>query len=182
MHTRNDLNPTPSDKVIASSVAGAFTGLSMGLILRGPRNAIPGTFLFALYGFLGQHGYNYLDQRNSRELQEKALLKERSDEHSEQPKLTLMQRFAKSKWSPFTLLSNEEYEHMLGEKLLKIEADIAIIDERIEAFKKLAAEAEAEHQKREQQDKTAVPMAQVKVGEQEKQAQSKNSTWWPFSK
>lgn len=40
-----------------------------------------------------------------------------------------------SKWSPVKVLSDQEYEEMLREKLLKINAQIALVDESIEAVK-----------------------------------------------
>jgi hypothetical protein len=150
MHPRDDLNPSLSDKVRASTIAGAFTGFSLGLLLRGPRNVIPGTIMFTLFGWTGQQGYNFLDKRNSQELREHAELKAKGED---KPKETLVQKFAKSKWSPMSILTDEQYEEMLQEKLLKVEAEIAIIDERIEGVKKMALEAEAQRALREQQEK-----------------------------
>lgn len=40
-----------------------------------------------------------------------------------------------SKWSPITRLSDEDYEKTLQEKLLRIEADIALIDDDIQALR-----------------------------------------------
>lgn len=147
VHVRNDLNPSLSDKVRASTIAGAFTGFSLGLLFRGPRNVIPGTLMFTLFGWTGQQSYNYLDKRNSQELREQAQLKAEPDY---KPKDTLVQRFAKSKWSPMSVLTDEQYEEMLQEKLLKVEAEIAIIDERIEGAKRQAIEAEARRKLQEQ--------------------------------
>ncbi|KAH3951292.1 hypothetical protein HBI56_090790 [Parastagonospora nodorum] len=146
---RNDQSPSLSDKVRASTIAGAFTGISLGLLLRGPRNVVPGTIMFTLFGWGGQKGYNFLDKRNSQELREQAQLKALGEDR---PKETLVQKFAKSKWSPMSILTDEQYEEMLQEKLLKVEADIAIIDERIEAVKKMAIEEEGQRALREQED------------------------------
>jgi hypothetical protein len=151
LHPRDDLNPTLSDKVRASAMAGAFTGFSLGFLLRGPRNVIPGTIMFTLFGWTGQHGYNYLDQRNSQELREKAQLKARGED---KPKDNLMQRFAKSKWSPMTVLTDEQYEELLQERLLQVEAELAMIDERIEGVKKMAMEAEGQRALKQQQEGT----------------------------
>lgn len=149
MIPRNDQSPSPSDKVRASTIAGTFTGVSLGLLFRGPRNVIPGAIMFTLFGWGGQKGYNFLDKRNSQELREQAQLKALGDDR---PKETLVQKFAKSKWSPMSVLTDEQYEEMLQEKLLKVEADIAIIDERIEAVKKMAIEKEGRRALREQQE------------------------------
>ena len=102
--------------------------------------------MFTLYGWAGQHVYNFLDKRNSAELREQA-------QPDYKPKGTLMQRFAQSKWSPMSVLTDEQYEEMLQERLLKVEAEIAIIDERIEDVKKVAMEEEAQRALKEQQDK-----------------------------
>lgn len=39
------------------------------------------------------------------------------------------------KWSPVTRLSDEEYEHMLEEKILGLDADLAIVDENLMALR-----------------------------------------------
>ena len=36
-----------------------------------------------------------------------------------------------SKWTPLKKLTDKEYEDLMGEKILKIEADIALIDDRM---------------------------------------------------
>ena len=43
---------------------------------------------------------------------------------------------ADSKWIPLRTLSDQEYRGMLGEKLLSIEAEIALIDDKIEELEK----------------------------------------------
>jgi hypothetical protein len=40
-----------------------------------------------------------------------------------------------SKWSPVTPLTDRQYEKMLEEKLLKLDAEIAIIDDNIKAVR-----------------------------------------------
>ncbi|THC90031.1 hypothetical protein EYZ11_010518 [Aspergillus tanneri] len=47
-----------------------------------------------------------------------------------------MQRIADSKWMPLKSLSDDDYRDMLNEKLLSIEAEMAIIDEKIEELEK----------------------------------------------
>jgi hypothetical protein len=48
----------------------------------------------------------------------------------------LMQRVAESKWIPLRSLSDQEYREMLSEKLLSIEAEIALLDDKIEELEK----------------------------------------------
>jgi hypothetical protein len=130
-------------------MAGAFTGFSLGFLFRGPRNVIPGTIMFTLFGWTGQHAYNFLDKRNSQELREKAQLKARGED---KPKENFLQRIAKSKWSPMSVLTDEQYEEMLQERLLQVEAEIAIVDEKIEAVRKMAIEAEGQRALKQQQE------------------------------
>jgi hypothetical protein len=48
----------------------------------------------------------------------------------------LMQRMADSKWIPLRSLSDQEYRGMLSEKLLSVEAEIALLDEKIQELEK----------------------------------------------
>lgn len=59
-----------------------------------------------------------------------------------------------SKWSPVTRLSDEKYESILEEKLLSIEADIAIIDESLVALKAQKVAEEAAKQPSSQGDRS----------------------------
>lgn len=152
LEARNDLKPTRSDKVRASTMAGAFTGLSLGLLFRGPRNAAPGTFVFGLLGFVGQKGYNFLDKKNTEELEEEARLAAKGEK-----KKNFMERIAEMKWSPMEVLTDERYEEMLQEKLLKLEAEIAIIDDKIEGFRQKAREMAAKEAQEQLQAETSHP-------------------------
>ncbi|KAI8932093.1 hypothetical protein NX059_010978 [Plenodomus lindquistii] len=134
-------NHDRSSKIRASAIAGAVTGSSLGLLFRGPRNVIPGTIMFTLFGWAGQHGYNYLDAKNSNDIKQHAELKAKGED---KPKESLIHRFAKSKWSPMSVLDDDEYEKMMQEKVLYVEAEIAMIDDRIAEFRKKAAELKAQ--------------------------------------
>lgn len=46
-----------------------------------------------------------------------------------------MERIAESKWIPIRSLSDEQYKQMLNEKLLAVEVEIALIDDRIEELR-----------------------------------------------
>lgn len=104
--------------------------------------------MFSLFGWTGQNAYNYLDQKNSQDLKQHAELKEKG---KDTPKETLMQKIAKSKWSPMTVLSDEDYVKMMNEKILKVEAEIAMIDDRIEAHRKRARDMEMQRLAQEKQ-------------------------------
>jgi len=137
----SSLDPFLDNKIRASTIAGASTGFALGFLFRGPRNVIPGTIMFSLFGWAGQHGYNYLDARNSRAIQDQAEAKAMG---VDKPKESLLHKFAKSKWSPMRVLSDEEYEKTIQEKVLYLEAQIAMIDDRIAEHRRRAAESKAQ--------------------------------------
>jgi len=91
--------------------------------------------MFALFGGGGQVLYNRADSHNSEVAKEGT----ESTENS----------WLNSKWSPMKILSDAEYEHMLQEKLLQVNARIALVDESIEALRvqerEVAAKKNAEH-------------------------------------
>ncbi|THZ42100.1 hypothetical protein D6C90_05387 [Aureobasidium pullulans] len=120
---------TRSDKVSASTIAGGVAGSGVGLLTHtgGPRNAIPGAIMFSLFGFLGQTVSNRFDKSDM--------------PVSDEPQLNFWQKFASLKWMPVTVLNDGEYENMLRERQLKLEAEIALVDERIEALKAQNAQA-----------------------------------------
>ncbi|KAF1971067.1 hypothetical protein BU23DRAFT_556344 [Bimuria novae-zelandiae CBS 107.79] len=132
--------PSESDRIRASIISGAATGFTLGFLFRGPRNVIPGTIMFSLFGWGGQHAYEWLDARNSGRVREKQAVKEQGGENE-----TFLQKVGKSRWSPMRTLTDQEYEDMMREKLLKVDVEIALIRDKIEALKK---EKEAEEQKK----------------------------------
>lgn len=86
------------------------------------RNVLPGTLIFATFGALGQAAYNFADAREGR--------KEGDAEGKGS--------WLNSRWSPVKALSDEEYGRILEDRLLKIDAEIALLDDSIEAVKKTA--------------------------------------------
>lgn len=102
-------NVTPAQKVHASAIAGAISVIPVGLLLRGPRSILPASVIFSLLGAGGQVASNrWSGSENS--------AKKTSG-------------WFTSKWSPMTKLSDEEYKVMLEQKILRVEADLAILDE-----------------------------------------------------
>lgn len=79
------------------------------MLLRGPRNILPGAVVFSLLGAGGQFASNRWSAREG------------------SPKKT--SDWFTSKWSPMKKLSDEEYKAMLEEKILRVEADLAILEE-----------------------------------------------------
>lgn len=78
---------------------------------------IPGTVMFALFGAVGQGVYNLADAR-----------KTGADGGKQSSWLD-------SRWSPVKVLTDDEYEDILQEKLLRINAEIAVLDDSIEESK-----------------------------------------------
>lgn len=83
---------------------------------------VPGLVIFSLLGYGGQSAFNYVDKWQM--------------EKAQNPSKPIMQRMAESKWIPLRHLSDEEYRRMLSEKLLSLEAEIALLDEKIEELEK----------------------------------------------
>ena len=151
LRPRTDLTPSKDERMRASCISGAFTGASQSLVFRGPRFVIPGTIMFTLYGWLGQHAYNYLDQWNSdeidREAENRRKQKEREGQNQGQEK---EEDGWFRKWLTETRLlkkiTPEEYQNMMTEKLIAVEADIAIIEEKIEELRQKQKELDEKAQ------------------------------------
>ena len=125
-------SPSQKDRLRASTFAGGITGGAIGGLFRGPRNVIPGTIMFTLFGYLGQTVYDALDTRHSEQvvldIQAAAEGKKRDRKH-------FWERIAEMNWSPLTAVSDENYRNTLEERLLRIEAEIAVVDEEVERVK-----------------------------------------------
>ncbi|KAI0850905.1 hypothetical protein F5Y00DRAFT_231121 [Daldinia vernicosa] len=108
-------NLTTSDLVKSSGIAGGVAGM-VGGMFRGPKNIIPGIIVFGTAGTAGA----YLAQ----------VLKSQSKDDSK-----AKSGWLDSKWSPLKRLSDKEYEEKLEEKILRINAEISIIDDHIAALR-----------------------------------------------
>ena len=85
--------------------------------------------MFSLFGFLGQTGHNRLSAR---------------PEPGAVPKQGFWKRMSEKSFSPVTVMSNEEYAEMLRGKLLKVDVEISILDDKIAALKQQQEELEAQ--------------------------------------
>lgn len=83
---------------------------------------IPGTIVFSLLGYVGQSAYNAIDSWQM--------------EQASVPSKSFLQRLADSKWVPLRSLSDDDYRGILNEKVLSIEAEIALLDEKIQELEK----------------------------------------------
>lgn len=52
------------------------------------------------------------------------------------PKENFWTRMAKKSWSPITVMTDAEYADLIRERLVKVEAEIAVIDDKIAELRK----------------------------------------------
>ncbi|KAG9502446.1 hypothetical protein J7337_005273 [Fusarium musae] len=109
------------DKTIASAIAGTAAG-SVGGLIRGPKNILPAMLVFTTLGAGGQMIANRMATRK--------------------PKVHDEKESFWSRLSPLKKLTDQEYRDMMSEKMLRIDADIALIDDRIAELKKQAEDEE----------------------------------------
>lgn len=93
----------------------------IGLLLRGPRSVLPGVFVFSLLGAGGQYAANRWSASTSASASGSPSVEKTS--------------WVNSRWSPMTKLSDEQYETLLEDRILKLDADIAVINENIAVLK-----------------------------------------------
>lgn len=98
--------------------------------------------MFTLFGYLGQTGYNKLDARHSRKVAADALAAAEGRTHDRK---RFWERVAEMKWSPLTVLSDEDYGNMLKERLLRVKAEIASVDQEVERLRGEERRMEEKH-------------------------------------
>jgi hypothetical protein len=99
--------------------------------------------MFSLFGWAGQSLYNELDARHTRQLQSSIpspIAASTTNTLPSNPPTTanppsFLQKLAGKKYSPMKILSDAEYETMLRERLLHVDAEIALLDEKINMVK-----------------------------------------------
>jgi hypothetical protein len=101
--------------------------------LAGLRPTVLGVMGGTLAGYCGQKGFDWLDKRNTK-----------VNTSPPAPKEPLWRRIVGSKYSPMSVLTDKQYENLLQEKLLRVDTEIAILDDDIA---KLRKEAEIEKSK-----------------------------------
>ncbi len=78
--------------------------------------------MFSIFGFGGQYIYNRLDAPDT-------------TSPAAAEKLPFWQALANKKYSPMKVLTDKEYEKILREKLLHVDVEIALVDEKIKEWK-----------------------------------------------
>ncbi|KAL5045441.1 hypothetical protein BDW71DRAFT_183767 [Aspergillus fruticulosus] len=111
---------TLKQRTYASTISGGVAGGAVTRLMGG--RLIPGLVVFSLFGYVGQVSYNAIDKWQL--------------ERANTPSKPFLTRIAESKWIPLKSLSDDEYRSILSEKLLTIEAEIALIDDKIEELQK----------------------------------------------
>ena len=87
--------------------------------------------MIGLIGCAGQSGYETFSEK-------------KSDINSVDSR-PLMERLSESKWMPLKSLSNEKYAQMLNDKLLRLEVEISMIDDKIANLQKANSSTAKEH-------------------------------------
>lgn len=90
--------------------------------------------MFAIFGYVGQRIYGGLDARHSAKVAV-AVEEEVRRKGEAKKEVGFWTRVAEMKWSPMTVLSDEDYANMLKVKLLGVEAQIALVDEEVERLR-----------------------------------------------
>lgn len=71
---------------------------------------------------------------------------------AQEPTMGFWRRLSERSWSPVKVMSDEEYAELLQQKMMKVDVEIAILDDRIAALRK------------EQQPEDLTPLPQDKSG------------------
>jgi hypothetical protein len=111
--------PTAGELVQASAIAGGVSAALVGLATRGRSHIIPGTIAFSIFAAGGQFVYNRWTVPRTVDPEHKGFWR----------------RMSEKSWSPVKLLNDEEHANLLREKLLNVEVEIALIDDKIAALK-----------------------------------------------
>ncbi|KAJ5648159.1 hypothetical protein N7490_004531 [Penicillium lividum] len=119
---------SPQERAYVSALTGGISGGVVTRLMGG--RLIPGLVVFSLLGYCGQSAFNRVDAWQV--------------QRAQNPSKPFFQRMADSKWIPLRNLSDDEYRGMLSEKLLGIEAEIALLDEKIEDLEKTRPVSTAE--------------------------------------
>lgn len=86
--------------------------------------------MFSLFGYLGQTTYSKVSSPR---------------DVSAEPKMGFWKRMSEKSWSPVKVMSNEEYAELLKEKMMKVDVEIALLDDKIAALREQAKEEDGRH-------------------------------------
>ncbi|KAF2396759.1 hypothetical protein EJ06DRAFT_584775 [Trichodelitschia bisporula] len=113
---------TPQRQHATSGAAGGIAAAVIGFATRGRANVLPGLLMGSLTGYGGDAAYM-------------SFIARRAAAVDQPPGPPWWKRVANSGWSPVKVLGDAEYESLLREKMLRVEAEIAVIDDDIRALR-----------------------------------------------
>ncbi|OJJ51226.1 hypothetical protein ASPZODRAFT_156160 [Penicilliopsis zonata CBS 506.65] len=116
-----DDKATEQQRAYTSALSGGIAGGGVTRLMGG--RLVPGVVIFSLLGYLGQKSFYAVDRWQM--------------ERAHVPSKPFLQRLADSKWIPLRSLSDDDYKGILREKLLGIEAEIALVDDRIAELQRI---------------------------------------------
>ncbi|GAM34657.1 hypothetical protein TCE0_015r02372 [Talaromyces pinophilus] len=141
LHFHYQNEATQQQRKYVSAISG---GLSGGAITRlmGAKFT-PGFIVFSLVGYLGQTGFNVAESWHQ----------ENAGKEAAKPK-SILERMAASKWIPLRALSDDDFRDILKEKVLSIEVEIALLDDKIRSLEEERAASAASVQKGQDEGKS----------------------------
>ena len=92
---------------------------------------LPATMVLSAMGYCGQVAYEKLDNRHVE-----------AAAHNNHTSDNLLNRIARSRWVPVQTLTDEQYRDILQEKLLRVDTEMALIDDRIEEIRSMRTSAD----------------------------------------
>ena len=120
-----------------------MSGGLVGLLARGRRSIIPGALTFSILGFLGDTAYSafrakqsVVESANSEERAVASGTGDLAKRDGDQAEENLLQRIARSKWSPMTVVTDEEYRRILLRRKEEISDEIQAVSRSIDELKK----------------------------------------------
>ena len=118
-----------------------MSGGLVGILARGRRSIIPGALTFSILGYLGHTANSAFGAKQlfvENEIPQARALASETDivrRDDDQPKDNLLQRMARSKWSPMTVVSDQEHRRILLRRKEETDNEIKAINRSIEELK-----------------------------------------------
>ncbi|EED22815.1 conserved hypothetical protein [Talaromyces stipitatus ATCC 10500] len=121
LHFHYQDDATRQQRKYVSAISGGLSGGIVGRLIGA--KFTPGFVVFSLLGYLGQSGWNIAERWHQ----------ENEGKEASKPK-SILERMAESKWIPLRALSDDDFRNILKEKVLSIEVEIALLDEKIKSL------------------------------------------------
>jgi hypothetical protein len=120
----------------ASGIGGAVAGMAGGAIRGRLSNVAAGAVVLGTVGwgaqrFVGRWWDRRMGLESGEVSSDRRLMRASKAVTDTDDNVNVVQRMSKSRFNPMRRLTDEEYEGMLKEKLIKVEAELALVDEDI---------------------------------------------------